>query len=162
MEECVELVKGQLSEDRLFLVPLIEQFHLQQNHALARVSTHTVRSCNYKQKALELEMNVNSQSTYWQTCSRSWWASCSEPAWEDSQVFAHPVHPSSCGSHEFCRTHIWCSRLRQDHSKSRCTQTWADLVRHWSAWSDPGKLQSGSAASTCTSHVDAASPPRFR
>ena len=42
MEQCVELIKSQLSVDGLFLVPLVQEFHLEEDHAVATVGAHAI------------------------------------------------------------------------------------------------------------------------
>lgn len=50
MEESVKLVKGQLRVHRLLLVPLVQELHLEKDHAFARVGTHAISGRNYKHK----------------------------------------------------------------------------------------------------------------
>lgn len=81
VEESVELVQGQLSKDCLLLVPLVEQLHLQQNHALARICTHAIGRSNYTEHPETKGQDFSSPNnpsphdhvsfTYLQTCSRS-------------------------------------------------------------------------------------------
>ena len=49
MEESVELIQSQLSEHGLFLIPLIQKLHLQQDHAFATIGTHAIgsRDCEH-------------------------------------------------------------------------------------------------------------------
>ena len=46
VEQSVELIQSQLGEHRLFLVPLIQKLHLQQDHAFAAIGAHAVGSCD--------------------------------------------------------------------------------------------------------------------